>query len=387
MKKNFLKTILASLTMLISISCNSSYNDPTPADSMIIDHSCTNIFKIPVEYIEEAKQKLVIAYGHTSHGSQLVTGMENLDQFMTGHGYTEGLFNFSYDGENNSLALQDTPFDDAYDLGNPNFTEWYKSTREYLNNHSEVNVVMWSWCGEASYATTSEISLYLSQMNQLENDFPDVTFVYMTGHLDGSGVEGQLNVNNNQIRDYCRNNKKILYDFADIESYDPDGNVNYMELNANDNCDYNTTGGDSRNWALDWQSSHTENVDWYSCDPAHTQALNGNRKALAVWWLFARMAGWSPNATSASFNIKNENSFSWEMAENHLKIHFEKPQKIHKTEMYDLKGQLLFSENYNTTSSAIAIPVGQLNVSGKMAIFKIIADNTIYTGKFVIRNF
>jgi len=60
-------------------------------------------------------------------------------------------------------------------------------------------------------------------MNDLERDFPDVHFVYMTGHLDGSGLTGNLHLRNEQIRNYCRENKKILYDFADIECYNPDG--------------------------------------------------------------------------------------------------------------------------------------------------------------------
>jgi hypothetical protein len=45
----------------------------------------------------------------------------------------------------------------------------------------------------------------------------------MTGHLDGTGLTGNLNISNEQIRNHCRINKKFLLDFADIESYNPDG--------------------------------------------------------------------------------------------------------------------------------------------------------------------
>ncbi len=120
----------------------------------------------------------------------------------------------------------------------------------------------------------------------------------MTGHLNGTGEAGNVNQRNQQIRNWCAANNKILYDFADVESYDPDGLVNYMQLGCNDNCDY--SGG---NWALDWQATHTQNVDWYACSPAHSQALNGNRKAYAAWWMFARIAGWdgSPEPTGPTF--------------------------------------------------------------------------------------
>ena len=36
-------------------------------------------------------------------------------------------------------------------------------------------------------------------------------------------ASGNVNQRNEQIRNYARNNNKILFDFADIESFDPDG--------------------------------------------------------------------------------------------------------------------------------------------------------------------
>ena len=130
-------------------------------------------------------------------------------------------------------------------------------------------------------------------MNQLESDFPNVKFVYMTGHLDGSGLTGNLHLRNEQIRNYCINNDKILFDFADIECYDPDGNY-FGDKNPNDNCDYDSDGNGARdkNWATEWQNLHTEGEDWYQCSSAHSQALNANQKAYAAWWLWASLAGW-----------------------------------------------------------------------------------------------
>jgi hypothetical protein len=129
-------------------------------------------------------------------------------------------------------------------------------------------------------------------MTQLENDFPNVKFVYFTGHLDGTGLTGNLHLRNEQIRNYCIANHKILFDFNDIECYDPDQLVYYMALNANDNCDYDSddNGSLDKNWAIDWQNSHTQNVDWYDVNCAHSQSLNGNQKAFAAWRMFAEIA-------------------------------------------------------------------------------------------------
>jgi len=252
---------------------------------IIIDHTSTHLNEVPLSAIDDAKSALHIAYGHTSHGSQVTTGMAGLVTFENAP-YGGSTYRFNSGGTGGALDLRDTPFSGASDLGNPDRTAWVTATRNYLNAHPDVNVVMWSWCGQAD-TTATNIDLYLNLMNQLESEYPDVMFVYMTGHLVGTGESGNLNQRNEQIRAYARANNKILYDFADIESYDPDGLVNYMKLYADDGCNYN--GG---NWATAWQNSHTEGLDWYSCSAAHTQPLNANLKAFAAWHMWARLAGW-----------------------------------------------------------------------------------------------
>lgn len=215
------------------------------------------------------------------------------------------LFRYNAGGINGALDLRDMPFAGALDLGNPTRVAWAAATRVYLDAHPEVNVVMWSWCGQVSTASEADIATYLALMTDLETEYPQVMFVYMTGHLDGTGLAGNLHRRNEQIRVYCRSNGKILYDFADIETYDPDGTY-YGDRFPTDGCnyDYNSDGvtsqaGDparplngDRNWAVDWQNSHVEGVDWYNCPAAHTQPLNANMKAYAAWWLWARLAGW-----------------------------------------------------------------------------------------------
>lgn len=270
---------------------------------VIIDHNDTDITAIPQYAINQAKDTLHIAYGHTSHGSQLTTGMRELVGFANGGGlgltHPQDIFAYNSGGRNGALDFRDTPFSGARDLGNPNRTAWADATRNYLQAHSETNVIIWSWCGQAN-GTEAQINTYLNLMNELEVDYPNVMFVYMTGHLNGTGLEGNLHQRNEQIRNYCRNNNKILYDFADIESYDPEGQVNYNALNANDNCDYDSDDNGSRdaNWARAWQNSHTEGTHWYSCSSAHSQPLNANRKAYAAWALWATLAGWDGGAGS-----------------------------------------------------------------------------------------
>ena len=165
-----------------------------------------------------------------------------------------------------------------------------------------MNIIVWSWCGQVAGRTEQTmVDTYLAPMTQLEEDYPGVTFVYMTGHADGGGEAGNVHVRNQQIRDYCIQNGKVLYDFYDIELYDPDGNY-YGGKGVEDDCDYDSddNGSVDKNWAADWQDAHLVNEDWYSCSCAHSKALNCNQKAYAAWWLWARLAGWPGPEASES---------------------------------------------------------------------------------------
>jgi len=258
---------------------------------IIIDHADTDITALGQADMQRAKDDLHIAYGHTSHGSQLTSGMTGLVGFANGGGKGLSLptnfFAWNNGGSGGALDLHDYAM--GGDVGY--WPAWYNNTVSYLGSHTDVNVIMWSWCGQvdSKYAAGTLHSEYITPMTQLEAAYQNVTFVYMTGHVD-IWDDANNKAANNVIRDHCRANDKVLFDFADIERYDPDGT--YYEF-AHDNCDYYTTApGGTRlgNWATAWQGTHTVGVDWYSCSSAHSQALNANQKAYACWWMFSEIA-------------------------------------------------------------------------------------------------
>jgi hypothetical protein len=259
---------IAALLPLLAASCSWRIGTGYGAGRSV-GHESSSVEGLLESRVETAKQVLDIAYWHTSHGSQLTTGMAGMDAFFGG----TGLYSV---GGPDGLRLTEPP---GTDLGN---ADWEQITRDYLGAHPQTNVVVWSWCGQVGGASPESIELYLQRMSQLEEDYPQVRFVYMTGHSDGSGLEGNLHVRNTQIRDYCELSGKFLYDFYDIECYDPDG-AYFGDRHVTDSCDY-----DGGNWAVEWQDENPG--AWWDCESAHSQPLNANMKAMAAWQMWTRLA-------------------------------------------------------------------------------------------------
>ena len=129
--RNFRLTLVGCLLAAFSAS-----------GQITVDHTCTDITAIPQQSIEQAKADLHIAYGHTSHGSQLISGMTGLVTFMNGKGYPTNLYAFNDGGAGGALDVRNAPFGSSpiIDLGYPSRTAWEGLTRTYLDAHSEINV-------------------------------------------------------------------------------------------------------------------------------------------------------------------------------------------------------------------------------------------------------
>ena len=288
------------------------------AQGIIIGHNhahLEDLKRIPPEWIDSAKAKLQIAYWRTSHGGQVLSGMSRLDAFMGGKEiYTRAeerlpgvLFLMDYFGD--LCSQEDT---------------WPQITRDFLDDpaNQDINVIMWAWCQILGHDGDEDPG-YCSKMESLISEYGPggtkitsgdrtvpVRFVFMTGHLNGQGEEGRTNQINTYIRNHCIANNRILYDFADIESYDPDDNY-FLDDYCDDGCNYLVNGARTGNWAEEWvvgkvkmegedDSVHNEpnGGDWFQSSAEHSHALNANMKAYAAWYMFARMAGWENPVTS-----------------------------------------------------------------------------------------
>ncbi|OIP43224.1 MAG: hypothetical protein AUK25_01920 [Desulfobacteraceae bacterium CG2_30_51_40] len=302
-------TEIAFLCVIISLFFMGSAKADTPGP-IIIDHTCTDLSRIPPDWIEQAKQ-LTIHYAHTSHGSQIVSGLLNLETLNSIYSFVVTVRN-----DEGLPSAEVPPALRMYD-GNPD--ETYIEPDDYWDGQSGENRTravadtghydfsMWSWCGQVSEDNGPQyIQSYLDTLDGFEANYPAMRFIYMTGHLDGTGSTGTLHIHNEQIRSYCRANNKVLFDFADIERYDPDGE-DFLDRGATDGCDYDDY---QHNWAEEWCAANPgsplctcledESSNCYEC--AHSNWLNCNQKARAFWWMMARLAGWPGPSANAAFD-------------------------------------------------------------------------------------
>jgi hypothetical protein len=265
--------------------------------TIIINHNDIDITQIPDYWLAQARA-LTIHYGQTSHGSQILSGLDYLATYIDGTKYAYAISPGAtpptlpagtnllkiYTGNNYSGNTYITP--DMYWEGSTGISHTTSTAATGLFDYS-----MWSWCGQAEYYSNDQINTYLAQMRAFETAFPDMRFILMTGHNVGNPGTSLL-AHNQMIRNYAIANDMILFDFADIETYDPDGG--YHDPTIVDPISGLNYSDGACPWCVNWCASHTSYcTNLPSC--AHTHGLFCKMKAQAFWWMMARLAGWDGN--------------------------------------------------------------------------------------------
>jgi hypothetical protein len=258
----------------------------SPNPAIVIDHRNTDIRDIPDNWINAAKN-FVVHYAHTSHGHQILSGLEWLES-------QDPKYNVDIQVNGTVVLPDDTTALRIYDGnnydGNTYITpDLYWESEDGINHTRGVantgwfDFSLWTWCGQAQSYSETQIQNYLDVMAQFETEYPSMRFIYYTGHTDGTAPGSTLWRNNDMIRQYAQDNQMVLFDFNDIEVYAPDGSGPYYN-DGDGNCE----------WCDTWCNNHPgafECQNMPGCDH-NTSGLFCTLKGQAFWALMARLAGW-----------------------------------------------------------------------------------------------
>ena len=192
----------------------------------------------------------------------------------------------------NNMAANKWPW---YSEANWNWPFWPDYTTDaivktdefvsYVSSHtSTYDVFGMKFCYVDGWnqGTNVDEQYYINKMLSLESQYPNKVFIWTTSALwhepgDACSLNSNQNYNscarisefNAQVRAYAKAHNKPLYDIADIESHDSNGNSCTVE-GYEGMC-----------------------AQWYADSGGHPNVVGGIRLAKGFWWLMARLNGWN----------------------------------------------------------------------------------------------
>ena len=246
-----------------------------------IDHQAVDAEQIPQQWLD-AVRELDVFFAHRSVGNNILAGMEQME-IDDAQRYSLPIVSTaaSWFATNNGILHQPLGINTEPQTKIDGFNTFIR------DEYHPADIAMMKFCPSdpIPFGTIPAADIwaaYRDMMLALEQDYPDVLFVWWTFPLstaaDNRGNDEKA-IFNGLVRDYCDANGCILFDIADMQSHDPD-----------DNPVVSATG-------------HEAMWNGYSTDGAHLNEVGQQRIAGAYWWLLARLAGWETPQSPPGFTV------------------------------------------------------------------------------------
>lgn len=255
-----------------------STSSGVPGEYRVFDHRHTALDQVPASCISQLQSgNFVFHYAHRSHGAQIIEGAQSI---MT----TDPTYGFDSEWCEAPATTGVLPIWDGMTPATGNYVQpeqyWASQAgmdevRGILSQNPILKYTLWAWSYEISEQTEASVQQYLEALSTLEAEFPDVTFIYMTGTAEEELNAANRAERNQQIRDYCQANGKVLYDFEDLDAW------------------YN---GEQHTILVDGVSVPLEHPEYNHPDPngyndTHTTQSSCENKARAFWTMVAALEG------------------------------------------------------------------------------------------------
>jgi hypothetical protein len=314
------------------VSCHEPVQTPTPnaptatprppSGAIVVDHTSVARFEqIPAQYLTAARN-LEVLFSDRSVGNNFHLGLDCLKAASFGaapaycrRDYNAGSMKTYNQADKDAgrvpVAINFTPSATLYDRSNWAFEfrggSWSELTCDFINSLAPANLNRDVLSYQFSYLnvdTGSDIMRFFENTSDSCDVYdleafiaahPDKTFIFWTASLArGIGTREAADFND-RMRQYARDQGKILFDFAAIESHTPSGQPCY------DNRDgvafTSPTNGGFENYPNDGVQSPSICQDYTTeVDGGHLGSVSGGmiRTAKAFWVLMAQIAGWRP---------------------------------------------------------------------------------------------
>ena len=176
--------------------------------------------------VAEKVAQLKWYFAHASVGANMVDGISDL------HTLDQATYPFqSVSAAKTPPAATQAAGIYEHNRGNPGWKAKFDGFESCVSNgwhNPTINLAMNKLCYIDQHAS---FKYYLHSMTNLEAEFPDTVFVYTTIPLTtaADGDNSLRNCFNNRLREWTKQNGRVLFDIADMEAHDSPGNPSTFE--------------------------------------------------------------------------------------------------------------------------------------------------------------